>query len=88
MNCRTLHGVRGLKYAYRVARGTEGRSHPSRGAWIEIHRLPGSNGDATGRTLHGVRGLKFFYDSSGSYVSRSHPSRGAWIEIFTFWKRS
>ena len=37
--CRTPHGVRGLKYAGMWVSDTDPRSHPSRGAWIEIFRL-------------------------------------------------
>ena len=33
---RTPHGVRGLKYDGEAQRGAHARSHPSRGAWIEI----------------------------------------------------
>ena len=33
---RTPHGVRGLKYAQGIPRRRRRRSHPSRGAWIEI----------------------------------------------------
>ena len=35
--CRTPRGVRGLKYGYRAEYATAiYKSHPSRGAWIEI----------------------------------------------------
>ena len=33
---RTPHGVRGLKCLGRAAGRVDGRSHPARGAWIEI----------------------------------------------------
>ena len=55
---RTPHGVRGLKFIgisdYEYAL----RSHPSRGAWIEIgcEQIPGRLDGC--RTPHGVRGLK------------------------------
>ena len=35
--CRTPRGVRGLKYRLTATRIASTRSHPSRGAWIEIH---------------------------------------------------
>ena len=34
--CRTPHGVRGLKYWYLAPAQLRVRSHPARGAWIEI----------------------------------------------------
>ena len=34
--CRTPRGVRGLKFVFGLERGEGVRSHPSRGAWIEI----------------------------------------------------
>ena len=34
--CRTPHGVRGLKYPRDELPGHANRSHPSRGAWIEM----------------------------------------------------
>ena len=33
---RTPHGVRGLKWLYPASLATLRRSHPSRGAWIEM----------------------------------------------------
>ena len=57
------------------------RSHPSRGAWIEMRSLWSDYAHAPRRTPHGVRGLKY----AGACVERdavqSHPSRGAWIEM-------
>ena len=35
------------------------RSHPSRGAWIEISRVMNLSHSLLGRTPRGVRGLKF-----------------------------
>ena len=37
--CRTPRGVRGLKYCVKEIYSCFGRSHPSRGAWIEIKRI-------------------------------------------------
>ena len=58
------------------------RSHPSRGAWIEISSDAIMAAESERRTPHGVRGLKYVinhYPTSG--MTRSHPSRGAWIEM-------
>ena len=33
---RTPHGVRGLKYPYLKDKAEGSRSHPTRGAWIEM----------------------------------------------------
>ena len=35
------------------------RSLPSRGAWIEITKMPGRPSGSAGRSPHGERGLKF-----------------------------
>ena len=34
--CRTPQGVRGLKFINGAGFSSKGRSHPARGAWIEI----------------------------------------------------
>ena len=57
------------------------RSHPSRGAWIEMRSLWSDYAHAPRRTPHGVRGLKCMYPEAVITVRVSHPSRGAWIEI-------
>ena len=57
------------------------RSHPSRGAWIEIYSLIFEPILKPSRTPHGVRGLKLQDLSSPTLFDMSHPSRGAWIEI-------
>ena len=57
------------------------RSHPSRGAWIEIVSFVVWDTGLTGRTPHGVRGLKFTLVDVLEISDVSHPSRGAWIEI-------
>ena len=55
---RTPRGVRGLK-SDRGGRGAgPERSHPSRGAWIEICVLHLFRRPIPGRTPRGVRGLK------------------------------
>ena len=79
--CRTPHGVRGLKYAGMWVSDTDPRSHPSRGAWIEIARMRLSTLLGIRRTPHGVRGLKFSVCGCRATDFMSHPSRGAWIEI-------
>ena len=56
---RTPHGVRGLKSHYWQTLSMRGKSHPSRGAWIEIKPLAQADGSDAGRTPHGVRGLKY-----------------------------
>ena len=57
------------------------KSHPSRGAWIEIYVCFFTDRHTHGRTPRGVRGLKLdLYDYLGD-KDMSHPSRGAWIEI-------
>ena len=58
---------RGLKYD--TAEGTHWtyRSHPARGAWIEIGLAPGASSPGLRRTPRGVRGLK----SNGEVVGRA-----------------
>ena len=58
------------------------RSHPSRGAWIEIEMPQTYAGLLNRRTPRGVRGLKSVYNGPPCSVFPSHPSRGAWIEMF------
>ena len=55
---RTPQGVRGLKFSVHHLRGGGGRSHPARGAWIEIRFCARMDGVEEGRTPQGVRGLK------------------------------
>ena len=55
---RTPHGVRGLKCHHRDDQAPCSRSHPSRGAWIEIPAPWAAMPPAPSRTPHGVRGLK------------------------------
>ena len=78
---RTPHGVRGLKYDGEAQRGAHARSHPSRGAWIEIRTALRSARPRCRRTPHGVRGLKYRIADGRAVGRRSHPSRGAWIEM-------
>ena len=58
------------------------RSHPSRGAWIEIPLRGLCARCGWRRTPHGVRGLKYAGKKAIKIAPESHPSRGAWIEIF------
>ena len=78
---RTPHGVRGLKSIAQDSSRGVGRSHPSRGAWIEIIPLTMQQRKKKSRTPHGVRGLKLMKSVLPSRHVQSHPSRGAWIEI-------
>ena len=57
------------------------KSHPARGAWIEIGAWYSPETALPSRTPQGVRGLKFvgYLPDDGAPVS--HPARGAWIEI-------
>ena len=57
------------------------RSHPSRGAWIEITAKTDAANAKASRTPHGVRGLKSPAVHGADHADESHPSRGAWIEI-------
>ena len=56
---RTPHGVRGLKLLGEEGNELTLRSHPTRGAWIEILSPSACDPVRKGRTQHGVRGLKF-----------------------------
>ena len=78
---RTPHGVRGLKSicVRKVIKIL--KSHPSRGAWIEISNTTYVNATKSSRTPHGVRGLKSKPFAYPIGPKPSHPSRGAWIEI-------
>ena len=68
--------------ARRTSAPSETRSHPSRGAWIEISRDPGLTiAPGPSRTPRGVRGLKLPQTKPFVKPPRSHPSRGAWIEM-------
>ena len=59
-DCRTPHGVRGLKSTVACMPPVKSTSHPSRGAWIEIKFGYIGRPASFGRTPHGVRGLKCF----------------------------
>ena len=80
---RTPRGVRGLKLQEIQKEGCIQRSHPSRGAWIEIWSTTTSDPIEDSRTPRGVRGLKFVRHLALISGLKSHPSRGAWIEINT-----
>ena len=56
------------------------KSHPARGAWIEIV-LAAQRQAPAGRTPQGVRGLKSRRPCGRRSGNTSHPARGAWIEI-------
>ena len=55
---RTPHGVRGLKSLHLNHERFPRRSHPTRGAWIEINLRAFYTSPECRRTPHGVRGLK------------------------------
>ena len=50
-----------------------GRSHPTRGAWIEIILPRASTEKASRRTPHGVRGLKWLFELPNERNSRRTP---------------
>ena len=60
--CRTPRGVRGLKYGRPRQYHLWAKSHPSRGAWIEMEKgiMAGRDADAV-RTPRGGRGLKLAF---------------------------
>ena len=58
LECRTPHGVRGLKYLCDLVEDFASMSHPTRGAWIEIFAYILGHISKSRRTPHGVRGLK------------------------------
>ena len=78
---RTPHGVRGLKWLHCPRGLYRHRSHPARGAWIEIRCSMTARTTQSCRTPHGVRGLKLNANCSVLIGLWSHPARGAWIEI-------
>ena len=56
------------------------RSHPSRGAWIEIYLRKNTR---MGKESHPSRGawIEMLMLSPPWWSCMSHPSRGAWIEM-------
>ena len=70
-----------MKFLYAVNQHQDGKSHPTRGAWIEICPAPGAWSVDARRTPHGVRGLKYDVVFLGGASHGSHPTRGAWIEM-------
>ena len=79
---RTPQGVRGLKYVVRRRKLHPHKSHPARGAWIEIIMPTVGYRRLCRRTPQGVRGLKSACALPLALVWPSHPARGAWIEIY------
>ena len=73
---RTPRGVRGLKSFELGNLDHTSKSHPSRGAWIEISAIPPSAGLGGGRTPRGVRGLKFRLSVSRAAMSPRRTPRG------------
>ena len=78
---RTPQGVRGLKLHIRGTSSGRKKSHPARGAWIEILSLSRLTSPLACRTPQGVRGLKSGMLPDPESGKKSHPARGAWIEI-------
>ena len=78
---RTPQGVRGLKWDIVEIMHSLYRSHPARGAWIEIIPTEEMADPDAGRTPQGVRGLKLAYGQDRYRHLLSHPARGAWIEM-------
>ena len=78
--CRTPRGVRGLKSCGKCEGCRIARSHPSRGAWIEI---VSNQMFADLYVSHPSRGawIEIPASCAMSRSAESHPSRGAWIEI-------
>ena len=72
---RTPRGVRGLKSPSKRTALFTVRSHPSRGAWIEIAHAPADAAGTARRTPRGVRGLKY-YREPGSPDRRGRTPRG------------
>ena len=56
-------------------------SHPTMGAWIEIHLEKCLFRPTHRRTPRWVRGLKYRFKIMIICFLRSHPTMGAWIEI-------
>ena len=77
---RTPRGVRGLKSPLRLQHRTRRRSHPARGAWIEIHFFIHN---ALLTLSHPARGawIEIVYPWYPYDAPQSHPARGAWIEM-------
>ena len=59
----------------------DGKSLPSRGAWIEIMQPANLGLWLSGRSPRGERGLKYENAVEHGWWDESLPSRGAWIEI-------
>ena len=74
---RAPRGARGLKFEVcGVAMRNDGRSRPSRGAWIEMCNTPTKLKFPLGRAPRGARGLKFI-DEIGVLHSNRRAPRGA-----------
>ena len=78
---RTPHGVRGLKCPRLYSHSRRGSSHPSRGAWIEIRRLPQRLHPSASHPSRGAWIEISLSRPKKRTLTVSHPSRGAWIEI-------
>ena len=64
---RTPIGVGGLKSKYIIKADYVSRSHPNRGAWIEIKEEISTVTTGYSRTPIGVRGLKWRYDQDPAH---------------------
>ena len=78
---RTPHGVRGSKYLLSVNLLRNLRSHPARGAWIEIPTIPACSPGSTVAPRTGCVDRNSASLRAQERRRESHPARGAWIEI-------
>ena len=90
---RAPRGARGLKLVYFVGCSFQGKSRPTRGAWIETS---GSDSKATSITSRPTRGawIETIDPQHCQPHDMSRPTRGAWIEtgsalslVKIFWSR-
>ena len=77
---RTPQGVRGLKYRLEMRSLIWDKSHPARGAWIEIQNAGAILGLYASHPARGAW-IEMFISVSWTEEYMSHPARGAWIEI-------
>ena len=77
----TPHGVGGLKCSPSLPCSIAGRSHPSRGGWIEMrYSVPDCAAPASHPSRGGWIEINYAPVKAGRW-RLSHPSRGGWIEM-------